>query len=61
MPGGYMGGYEMQPDMMYGGALPTGAAPMMGWDPSMMSPGAFGSPPMMDMMGGGAGFMGMPG
>lgn len=40
---------EMNPDMMmYAG--------MMGFDPSMMPPGMYGQPPMMDMMGGG--FMG---
>lgn len=56
MPG-FMGGYDMPNDMMYGGG-PGGANPMM-WDPSMMPPTGFQSPPMMDMMGGaGAPYMG---
>jgi hypothetical protein len=55
-----MGGFDMTPDMMYGGA---GGMPMMGgWDPMMASPGGFQPPPMMDMMSGagGAGSYGMP-
>lgn len=32
MPGAYMGGYDMQQDMMYG----AGGPGMMGWDPSMI-------------------------